>query len=218
MGLLAIVNFLLVVIPLAVAPVPPFDPGADLVAFDTTHHSALILGNYLTVLQLPVGLTFLIFVAAVTRQAEENQRGWLSLLILGSSLCTMTLAAVIAFFFDLSPLIVSLGQSALALLMQLGLHSIPLYDVMQTLMLGAIGVATLRLRFLPAWLGYIAWLAAVLSALATLGLLVPSGPLAASSTVALAMAGLPLPIWILLAGICWLVRPASYAEAARARD
>jgi hypothetical protein len=210
-GWLGIANFLLIVVPIFIAPIPPFGPDADLITFNTVHRSALILGNYLGVLQLPIGLIWLVFISAVTRQAEENnQHGWLWLLVLGSSLCATAVATVLAFFFFLGPFIMSLGQPALLLLGQLGLYGIDISYSIQALLLGTIGLATFRLRFLPPWLGYIAWLAAMLSALGTVGLLVSSGPLAATSPVALFAAGFSLPIWILLVSIYWLVHPASY--------
>jgi hypothetical protein len=211
MAWLGIANFLLVVVPIFIAPIPPFGPSADLVAFNTIHRSELIRGNYLGVIQLPVELIVLVFISAVTRRAEESQRGWLWLLIFGSSLCATAVATVLAFFFFVGPFLVSLGQSALALLWQLALYSLDISYAIQALLLGAIGFATFRLRYLPAWLGYIAWLAALLSALGTLGLVATSGPFAASSPLALFGAGFALPIWILLVSIYWLVHPASSA-------
>lgn len=207
MGLLGVANLLLILAPLFIAPIPPFGPGADLVAFNVSHRGALMLGNYLGVIQLPIGLALLVFISAVTRQAEEASRGWLWMLIFGSGLCAATAGVVIAFLFLVTPLIAGLGQSALALLAQLGLYDLDISYAIQSLLLGAIGLATFRLRHLPAWLGYAACLAAALSWFGTFGLVATSGPFAAAGPVALFGAGLSLPGWILLVGLYWLVHP-----------
>ena len=206
---LGVLNFLLNVVPFFIAPVPPFGPGADLVGFNLSHHGALIVANYLGVIQLPVGLIVLVLLAAHTRYAEDRARGWGWLLILAAAVATVAVTAIITALFSLGPLLPGLGQMALALLTALGLYSVDVSFALQTLLLAAIGAATLRLRHLPPWLGWAAWLAALLSALATLGLLMSSGPLAATSPVGLSVGGFSLPVWILLLSIYWLVRPPS---------
>ncbi|HEX4024116.1 MAG TPA: hypothetical protein VHX52_05355 [Steroidobacteraceae bacterium] len=209
MGWLAIINALLIVVPLFIAPIPPLAPGANLVAFNIAHHDMLVLGNYLGVIQLPVGLILLVFIAAAARAAEAGSRGWLWLLIFGAGMCVTAVATVLGFFFFVGPFVVSLGQAALALLGQVGFYSLDISFANQALLLGVIALAVMRLRFLPAWLGYLAWLMAILSALATLGVLVSSGPLAATSPAVLFAGGFSLPVWLLLAGIYWLVHPAA---------
>ena len=207
MGVLGILNLLLILAPLFIAPIPPFGPGADLVAFNAAHRGALMLGNYLGVIQLPVELILLVFVAAITRRAEETSEGWLWLLIFGSGVCATTAALVLGFLFFVSPLIAGLGQSALALVGTLGLYDLDVSYSIQALLLTAIALATLRLRHMPAWLGYLAYVAAALSALGTLGLLATTGPFAAAGPVPLFASGLSLPVWLLSASLYWLVRP-----------
>ncbi len=217
MGGLGIAYLLMVVIPLSIAPLPPFGPDADLVAFNTANHDALLLSNYLAAFQPPIVLIFLVFVAAVTRQAEESSRGWQWLLILAASVCTVAVTIVDTFFVCAEPFVVKLGQPVLALITQISLYGFLISFAMQALLLGAIGVAALRLHFLPAWLGFVALLAAAVSALGTLGLLMTAGPFTATSPIALFASPFSLPVWITLVSIYWLVHPASHAPPVAAR-
>jgi hypothetical protein len=206
---LGVLNFLLNVVPFFIAPLPPFGPGADLVGFDLRYHDALIVANYLGVIQVPVGLIVLVFIAAHTRYAEDRARGAWWLLILAAAVATAAVTAIITALFSVGPLLPGLGRLALAVLTALGLYSLDVSFALQALLLAAIGVATVRLRHLPPWLGWTAWLAALLSALATFGLLMSSGPLAATSPLGLSVGGFSLPVWILLLSLYWLVRPPS---------
>jgi hypothetical protein len=213
-GCFAIINALLIVVPIFLAPLPPLGPGADLVTFNSVHRGTLIVGNYLGVIQLPVSLFLLLFIAAATRQAEKPSGGWLWLLVTGSAVSASTFGAVLATYFLLGPFMVNLGQPALELLSQFGLYSLSVSYSIQALLLGAIGVAVLRLRYVPVWLGYLVWLAAILSGLATLGLIFTSGPLSATSPVSLFIGGLSLPIWLLVLGIYWIFQPGSAPRSA----
>ena len=215
-GWLAIINFALVLVPLFIAPIPPLAPGADLVGFIHLHNRALREANYLGVVQLPVQLLVLIFLAAVIRHFEESRRGWLWLLVLGSAVSLTTLAAVFGLFLIIGPFIASLGQAALAPLTQLWLFGGELSNSIQALMMGAVAVAILRLRSLPGWLGYLAWVVAALSGVGTLGMLFMHGPLAVTDTLALLIVGFSVPVWLLLLGIYWAMRAAAQPSVAAA--
>lgn len=214
MGCLAIVNALLLAVPLIIAPLPPFGPDADLIAFNIAHKDQLLLSNYLAVFQPLTGLVLLVFLSAVTRQAEGASRGWLWMLILSAGIVATGATVSIEALICAEPFVVNLGPGPLTLITQISLYGLDISYSVQALLLAALALAVLRLRLLPAWLGYLAWLGALLALLGTLGLIATSGLFAAAGPVSLLAAVFALPAWLLLVGLYWLVHPAPRTAAA----
>ncbi len=207
MGLLGILNLALLVIPMLIAPIPPLEVGADLVAFNLTYRGALMAGNYLAVVQLPVGLILLTFVAALTRRAEITPDGWHWMAVFALGICAVCVLSLPLFLYISAPLIAHLGKETLTLMLQLSLYSVDVYYLIQGTVLAAIAIAVLRLHHMPAWLGYLAALAGAVSALGSLGLVVASGPLSATGFITVFGGGFSLPGWLFAAGLFWLFHP-----------
>ncbi len=203
-GVLTIVNVLLITVPITLAPIPPFGINADLLPFNTQYGGAMMVGNYLATWQLLTNLFLLTFLVAVIRQVEARSGGWLWMLVQAGAFGFIAIATVTALFFDMGPFLTHLGNNTLLLMPQLALFGIQLADAFQILLMGAIAAATLQLRFLPAWLGWLAAGGAVLSLVGTFGLLVTEGPVSVRGAITLFVGGPIQQVWLLVLGIYWL--------------
>jgi hypothetical protein len=206
-GVLAIINLLEIPLSISFAPVPSFRMDADLLAFYTTYGRGMMIGNYLATLQLVLGLILQLFVITAIRQAEAPSGGALWVWVLGSALGFDAIATVVALFFDLPTFFVRFGNDVLVIITQIGVYGIDVANAFQAMLMAAIAVAILRLRMVPAWLGWAAWCAAILSAVGTLGLVLSTGPASARAPFTLFIAGPSQQLWLLLMGLYWLFRP-----------
>lgn len=146
----------------------------------------------------------LTFLVAVIRQVEARSGGPLWLFVMAGAFGFIAIATVTALFFDMGPFLTHLGNNTLLLMTQLALFGIQLADAFQIFLMAALAVAVLRLRFLPAWLGWLALGGAALSVIGTFGLLVTEGPVSVRGAVTLFVGGSIQQVWLLVLGIYWL--------------
>lgn len=199
------INIVMILGTIYFAPPAPFGPGADLIAFEIEYRTTLLAGNYLGVIQLLLGLYLMVFLVQVIREAEARSGGWLWIMVLSFSITFGAMFMMVSFFFSMPPLIIDQGIVPLRLLTQLGLYGLGFQNAFQAVLMAVIAIATLRLRFLPPWMGWAAWVAAILSWLGTLGLFGSNA--LAQHNFTLLIAGMAQHVWQVLSGIYWLARP-----------
>lgn len=167
------------------------DPVGKIVAYYTENQAALRAQALLFVAGAGFFLWFLGSLRSFLAQAEGG-RGPLSSLAMsaGAASTVITLAAV-AFQVGLASAASDAGQPALIGTMDalFVVANLPL-----AVMLMAIAVLTFRTGCLPAWLGWLALLAAVTQLIPVCGIVIDGGPLAADGWVS---AYLPYPLYAL---------------------
>jgi hypothetical protein len=177
-----VIDVLLSLIALLIVPLPPAVGSSvkDVLSYYTTNGPTLVLSNYLLMLATVFFLGFFGYVCVVLRMAEGEPHT-LSRIVFGA-------AVAAASVFLLSPL---LSQALMAraatggdgavvgMLSDLTALSLIASGIPAILLVGLASVVMLRTRQLPRWLGLLGLLLVVLLLLASAGLLLPVGPLAA---------------------------------------
>jgi len=177
-----VIDVLLSLIALLIVPLPPAVGSSvkDVLSYYTTNGPTLVLSNYLLMLATVFFLGFFGYVCVVLRKAEGEPHT-LSRIVFGA-------AVAAASVFLLSPL---LSQALMAraatggdgavvgMLSDLTALSLIASGIPAILLVGLASVVMLRTRQLPRWLGLLGLLLVVLLLLASAGLLLPVGPLAA---------------------------------------
>jgi hypothetical protein len=199
---------------LTIAPaffVPPPPPGGalvtDVMRFYAEHRAALLLAGWAGLLAFPIGLAFLAGLTVFVGADDPTSR-WLVVMALLSISVTLSVAAVQGILALAVPYVAGTATPGelklLADVTQLGFSAtFPL----EITFFAAIGLLALRTRQFPAWLAFAAFVVVVAALLASLGIIVGSGPLAAGGPVTLVALVLGL-LWWLLASLMLLIRPA----------
>lgn len=207
-GILSIINVVLIVSPITLAPIPPFGAKDIMVPFYEQWGGRMRAGNFVATWQLLTNLYLLTFFAALVRkiEADRGKGEWSWMWFWGASLGFISIATVAALFFDMSPFLYHLGDSFLQAMVQLALICIQLADAFQTMLMMGIGWAIMRYRFLPKGFGYAAWFAAAMSVTGTWGLLKPFDEtvFARHGAVTLFVGGPIHQLWLLILGVYWL--------------
>jgi hypothetical protein len=205
--------FVALQLPILIIPVPPGPETsvADATTYFTAHRDAFLFLNYLGALGL---VPAVFFIAGLTRffKRAEGPGGWLHLVYLMSSAIAGTLAMIVFWSFQVlasyrpgSGEVVKFALVMTNLLWAFGaLAAIP-----ATLAAGAIIV---RHRALPAWIGYLAYVAAAALLVVSLGAFVGSGWLASGGLVTLAIFGLDVAVSLSIA-LTLVLRPRDLGAA-----
>jgi hypothetical protein len=198
---------LLTAAPLLFAPPPPAagTAAADVVRFYTNNRGALLFSDWLAAVGIVPSFIFFASIVAIVREAE-GERGWLWLLsVLGLAgafplVMTMTVVAAV-----LPYSAASAGPELARVLSDVLGLSLAVYFFPIVAFFVAVGrIATTR-GGLPAWLGYLAYLVAIPSLVATLGLFVNADVLAPGGTFSLSAFSLQV-LWWLAASLVLLLR------------
>jgi len=206
-GVLGIAYVVLTIAPAFFLPPPP--PGgaplAEVARYYTEHRSGLLLAGWVGLLAFPVGFAFLAGLAMVFR-GDDSTSTWLFVTALLSVSVTLSAAAVQGILALATPYVSTavtpVEVKLLADVTQLGFSATFPFEISYFISIGALG---LRTRVLPSWLSYLAFVVTVPALLASLGIVVGSGPLAAGGPATLVALVASL-LWWLLAGLLLLVR------------
>ncbi len=177
-----IIDVLLSLLALLIVPLPPVVGSSvkDVLSYYTSNSSTLVLSNYLLMIATIFFLGFFGYVCVVLRKAEGEPHT-LSRIVFGAAVAAASL-------FLLSPL---LSQALVAraatggdgvvvgMLSDLTALSLITSGIPVILLVGLASAVVLRTRQLPSFLGLLGLLLVVLLLVASAGLLLPSGPLAA---------------------------------------
>jgi len=190
-----------------VPPAPPPDAGGEaMIAFYSAHRSVLLLTGWVRALGFPLSIVLLAGLVALMRRAE-GEGGWLYLIFLMASLISISLAITLGAAGQL--LYASSASSnpdvtkAISNLLGLGFA---LYFAPSIASWAAAGAVIARTAILPAWLGWWAWVLVAACLVASVGMLVESGPLTARGFGALAALFGQFG-WYLAASIVIIARP-----------
>ena len=190
-----------------VPPAPPQDAGGEaMIAFYSAHRSVLLLTGWVRALGFPLSIVLLAGLVALMRRAED-EGGWLYLIFLMASLISISLAITLGAAGQL--LYASSASSnpdvtkAISNLLGLGFA---LYFAPSIASWAAAGAVIARTAILPAWLGWWAWVLVAACLVASVGMLVESGPLTARGFGALAALFGQFG-WYLAASIVIIARP-----------
>lgn len=207
-GVLGVAYVVLTIAPAFFLPPPP--PGgapiAEVARYYTEHRSGLLLAGWVGLLAFPVGFAFLAGLAMFFRGEDTTATStWLFVTALLSVSVTLSVAAVQGILALATPYVSTSVTAAevklLADITQLGFSATFPFEISYFIAIGALG---LRARVVPNWLSYLAFVVTVPALLASLGVVVGSGALAAGGSVTLValLAGL---LWWLLASLLLLV-------------
>ena len=177
-----IVDVLLSLIALLIVPLPPVVGSSvkEVLSYYTSNGPTLVLSNYLFMLATVFFLGFFGYVCVVLRSAEGEPYA-LSRIVFGA-------AVAAASIFLVSPLIsqalvarAATGAESVVVgvLSDMTALSLIASGIPVILLVGLASVVMLRTRLLPRWLGLLGLLLVVLLLLASAGLFLPSGLLAA---------------------------------------
>jgi hypothetical protein len=167
------------------------DPVAKIVAYYTDNQAALRAQALLFVIGAGFFLWFLASLRSFLAQAEGGTARLSNLAMSAGVASTVVTLAALAFQVGLAGAPNDAGQPALIGIMDalFVVANLPL-----AVMLIAIAVLTLRTASLPAWLGWLALLAAATQLIPVCGIVIDGGPLAADGWVS---AYLPYPLYAL---------------------
>jgi hypothetical protein len=209
-GLFGIAYVVLTIAPALFLPPPP--PGGA--ALDTItryyveHREALLVAGWVGLLAFPIGFAFLAGLAVLLR-GDDPTSTWLVAVAVVSFVATLSVAAVQGILALATPYVARSASATdlklLADITQLGFSATFPLEISY---FAATGVLAVRTRNLPSWLGYSAFVVVAAALLASLGVVVDSGPLAAGGPVTLValVAGL---LWWLAASFLLLMRRAT---------
>jgi hypothetical protein len=208
------------VVSMAAGTVPfffvPSAPGsgastADIVSF-YSGHAGVVLATCVSAIAVIASIVFLAGLVALMRRIEgQGAWLWLALLVSAVGIVTAAMAQAVlgaALAFSAAATDTSIAPVMLRLLTL----SYAAQFAAVVPFLGLIGWITATKRGLPAWLGYVADVAAVVCAIATLGIFDPSSLFAAGEALSY-LAFIVAGVWWVLASIVLIVRPIAIAAA-----
>lgn len=207
-GGLGIVYVVVTIAPaLFLPPPPPGGAAVDEVAgYYLGHRDALLISGWVGLLAFPLGFGFLAGLALLVA-GEGKMSNWLVAISLLSISVTLATAAVQGILALAVPYVSTSARpdelKLLADVTQLGFSAAFVFETSYFIATGALG---LLFRKLPRWLSFLSFIVAAVALLASLGVVVRSGALAAGGPVTLValVAGLG---WWLLAAVLLVVRP-----------
>lgn len=170
-----------------------------------SHHDGVLFVTWMSAIALIPSMIFLAGVVALIRRIERD-RGWKWLAVLFGAIGVVAAAAAQAILGAVLPFSAVANQSIGPVLLRLLALSYAFQFVPVIPFFGLIGWVITTRHVLPAWLGYLAYITAIASAIGTVGIFVESGPFAAGETYTyftFALGG----IWWLLMSIVLIVRP-----------
>lgn len=203
-GISGVVSILGGTIPYLFVPSAPGSGSsvAQIVSFYSEHGGVLFATWLGGAVPLVLSIVFLAGLVALMRQVEGDG-GWIWLALLMSAVGIVTAAMAQAVLGAVLPLAASSDTSIAVVVLRLLALSYGSQFVFLVPFLGLIGWITSTRHGLPAWLGYVAYAAAVVGAIGTFGIFVQPGPGEALSYLAFVVGGL----WWLLTSIVLIVRP-----------
>ena len=207
-GALGVLYVAVTIAPAFFLPPPPPGgaPGGEIAQYYQGHQEALLLSGWIGLLAFPLGFAFVVGLTLLLR-GDGATATWLVAVALVSISVTLSVAAVQGILALAVPYVsksASAGElKLLADITQLGFSAAFVFEISY---FAATGALVLSYRSLPMWLGYGAFIVALIAVIGSLGVIVRSGPLAAggSATLVALVAGL---VWWLVAAGLLLARP-----------
>ena len=213
-GIAGIAQILLSYLPIALVPVAP-DAGAhaaEVATYYTAHRGALLLVGWLGVLGLIPSFAFSAGLLVLVRRAEGDG-AWLWVVTL-VGFATTYAAIVLAFGLTMILPYDAAGapKEVLKVLSDFAALALALVVTTEAGSYIPIALVITRTRFLPIWLGYLVWLIVAVDLLASLALLLDSGPFRAGGVVPLLGLGLE-GVFVLGTSVVLIRRSLSPARA-----
>ncbi len=170
------------------------------------HQDALLLAGWIGLLGFPLAFGFIAGLA-VLLHSDGKVSAWLSAIAVVSIAVTLAVATVQGILALAVPYVAtSVGGEQLKILADVTQLGFSASFVPEVGYFVASGVLVLRSRTLPRWLGYGAFVVAVVALVASLGALARSGPLVAGGPATLVALVASL-LWWLLVAILLVIRP-----------
>ena len=209
-GVAGLIAMVASVLPFLFVPSAPRSgaSAAEIVSFYSDHDGVLFV-TWVSAIALIPSMIFLVGMVALMRGIERD-RGWIWLAVLLGAVGIVAAAAAQAILGAVLPFSAAADNSIALVVLRLLTLSYAFQFVAVILFFGLIGWVITTRHALPGWLGYLANVAAMASAIGTLGIFIESGPFAAGDTYtyfAFALGG----IWWLLMSIVLIFRPVGKA-------
>jgi hypothetical protein len=177
--------------------------GATIAHYFGAHRSTLLLGYFLSALSV---LPLIVFIAALYRplRRAEGDDGWVALTALIGGVVVAALFFVSTSMWATVAYRPGQDPAILRALTDAGWITVAFSEVAGATFIGAISIAVLRTRVLPAWSGWVGVLVAIVTLIGTAAVSAGSGAFSPQGSVAL-IGVLIFPLWVLVISVAAMV-------------